>query len=288
MKITPLEIRQKSFEKAFRGINKEEVNAFLMSLSHEWERMLDENKVHKNQIEKLEKEVQKLREVENTLFRTLKTAEDTGAHVIDQANRTAQLHMKETQINAEGMINDAKNKARAIIDRAEGQAKEVLEEMGNEVKGLEENYRIIESQKDSVISQLKILSGEMMSKVEKVKYQESGIETHLKKVKQLLRDTTNRIESKIEEVDFDDIQIKKTPLKKIVENKIEVTSMSPLSSNEAPEKFEVSNSDKEQVKKNFIPESNPISRKPVAKSKPQDPEKKSAGSDLSFFDQLED
>ena len=44
MKITPLEIRQKTFEKSFRGLDKDEVNAFLLSLSHEWERMLDENK----------------------------------------------------------------------------------------------------------------------------------------------------------------------------------------------------------------------------------------------------
>ena len=44
MKITPLEIRQKTFEKVFRGYEKDEVNAYLQSLSMEWERMLDENK----------------------------------------------------------------------------------------------------------------------------------------------------------------------------------------------------------------------------------------------------
>ena len=147
MKITPLEIRQKSFEKSFRGVNKEEVNAFVLSLSHEWERMLDENKDLKGNIDKLEKEVQKLREVESTLFKTLKTAEDTGASVVEQANKTAELHMRETQMNADALVNDAKNQARAIIDRAEGQAKEVLEEMSKEVRELEENYRIIENQR---------------------------------------------------------------------------------------------------------------------------------------------
>jgi len=47
MKITPLEIRQKEFEKKLRGYDKEEVNAFLESLSKEWERVLDENKEYK-------------------------------------------------------------------------------------------------------------------------------------------------------------------------------------------------------------------------------------------------
>ena len=44
MKITPLEIRQKSFERGFRGYDKDEVQAFLKSLSKEWERVQDEIK----------------------------------------------------------------------------------------------------------------------------------------------------------------------------------------------------------------------------------------------------
>lgn len=283
MKITPLEIRQKGFEKAFRGINKEEVTAFLLSLSHEWERMLDENKAHKNQIDKLEQEVQKLREVENTLFKTLKTAEDTGANVVDQANKMAELHLKETQINAEAMISDAKNKARAIIDRSEDQAKEVIQEMSGEVKELEENYRIIESQKEHVMSQLKILSSELMSKVEKVKHQESGIESHLKKVKQMLRDTSDRVESKAEAFDYDNVQAKKPAISK--PTKVE-TSIEPLAGETKRANLNVSESDKKQVKKNYIPDSNPISRKNKPKAEVERKTKSSA--DFSFFDQLED
>ena len=36
MNITPLEIRQKEFEKGFRGYDNDEVSAFLNSLSIEW------------------------------------------------------------------------------------------------------------------------------------------------------------------------------------------------------------------------------------------------------------
>jgi len=36
MNITPIEIRKKEFEKAFRGYEKEEVDAFLQALSQEW------------------------------------------------------------------------------------------------------------------------------------------------------------------------------------------------------------------------------------------------------------
>ena len=51
MKITPLEIRQKTFEKKLRGYDKEEVDAFLMSLSQEWETLNTRNKEQKHKIE---------------------------------------------------------------------------------------------------------------------------------------------------------------------------------------------------------------------------------------------
>ena len=42
MKITALDIRQKTFEKSFRGIDRDEVQAFLNTISQQWERLGDE------------------------------------------------------------------------------------------------------------------------------------------------------------------------------------------------------------------------------------------------------
>ena len=65
MRITPLEIKRKTFEKKLRGFDKDEVNAFLVSLSQEWERLLNENNELKIKQETADIEVKKLREVEN-------------------------------------------------------------------------------------------------------------------------------------------------------------------------------------------------------------------------------
>ncbi len=55
-------------------------------------------------LETTEREVNKLREVESSLFKTLKTAEDTGvANTIDQANKTAELILRENQMNADAL-----------------------------------------------------------------------------------------------------------------------------------------------------------------------------------------
>lgn len=79
MKITPLEIRQKAFEKVLRGYDKDEVNAFLQTLSQEWERSLDESKEIRIKLEATEREVSKLREVESSLFKTLKNCGRHGS-----------------------------------------------------------------------------------------------------------------------------------------------------------------------------------------------------------------
>ena len=119
MRVTPLDIRQKTFEKNFRGYEKDEVNAFLLTLSQEWERILDENKELRIKLEATEREVTKLREVESSLYKTLKTAEDTGANVIEQARMAADLHLRESQMQAEGILNEAKTKARNTIEESD-------------------------------------------------------------------------------------------------------------------------------------------------------------------------
>ncbi len=196
MKITPLEIRQKAFEKKLRGYDKDEVNAFLLSLSNEWERLLDETKELRIKLEQSEKEVEKLREVESSLFKTLKTAEDTGANLVDQATKAAELHMKETQMASEALMSESKSKARAVIEKAEADAKAIMEEMQDAVKDLEQNYRIIENNRDNLVTELRNLSSDIIERIERTDKQKSNFKLvdHLQKVKDLVRESRDRVE----------------------------------------------------------------------------------------------
>jgi cell division initiation protein len=169
MKITPLEIRQKSFEKVLRGFDKDEVNAFLQSLSQEWERLLDETKELKIKLEATEREVTKLREVETSLFKTLKTAEDTGASVVEQANKTAELILKENQLNAEAMLNEAKVKAKNTIEEAEMISRQMLDEMEERIKMLGQDYKTLELHRDNLLADLKRMASETLDRVERAK-----------------------------------------------------------------------------------------------------------------------
>jgi cell division initiation protein len=182
MKITPIEIRQKTFEKHFRGYDKEEVNAFLITLSQEWEKINDENKEYKFRLDAAEREIRKLREVENSLYKTLKTAEDTGATLIAQAQKTAELNIKESKMKAESAINEAKMKAKSIIEEAELRARTALEDMQNELRDLERHYKNLEAYRDNLISDLKHFSGDLNEKINRAYSQikRMNFDIHLK------------------------------------------------------------------------------------------------------------
>jgi cell division initiation protein len=169
MKITPLEIRQKEFERKMRGYDKDEVYAFLQSLSQEWERTLDETKEMRIRLETTEREVNKLREVESSLFKTLKTAEDTGANVIEQANKTAELILRENQMNADALINEAKRRAKNTIEEAEAISKQMLAEMEERLKSLGQHYKNLELHKENLLSDLKRLANETIDRIDRAK-----------------------------------------------------------------------------------------------------------------------
>lgn len=169
MRITPLDIRQKTFEKNFRGYEKEEVNAFLMTLSQEWERILDENKELRIKLEATEREVTKLREVEGSLYKTLKTAEDTGNNVIEQARVAADLHLRESQIQAELIGQEAKTKAKDTIEEAEMRAREILDEMEDRLKVMVDSYKSLEGARVDMLAHFKHLATEAIERVERAR-----------------------------------------------------------------------------------------------------------------------
>jgi cell division initiation protein len=165
MKITPIEIRQKTFEKGFRGYEKEEVNAFLLTMSQEWEKLIDENKEYKFKLEMTEKEVRKLKEVETSLYKTLKTAEDTGTHLIEQANKSAELRLLEAQQKADILLTEAQNRAKALVADADKKAKQALEEVLNELKSMERDFRTMANLRDNMLMELKSMANDTLERV---------------------------------------------------------------------------------------------------------------------------
>lgn len=176
MKITPLEIRQKTFERKLRGYDKEDVDAFLQSLSQEWERLLSEKKELQLKFQNAEQDVRKLREVESTLYKTLKTAEETGANIIDQANRSSELQVREAQMNAEAILNDARHKAQAMLEEADEVVRKNIGRVREELKDMEMDFHRIESQRENMLNELRNIANDTFDKVQKMEAKKSNYE----------------------------------------------------------------------------------------------------------------
>jgi cell division initiation protein len=174
MKVTPLEIRQKTFERTLRGYDKDEVNAFLLSLSQEWERTVDELKEYRIKLESAEREVSKLREVENSLYKTLKTAEDTGANVVEQAHKAADLHLRETQLKAESLMNEVRLRAKDTLEEAEMLSRQMLGEMEDRLKELVQHYKAIEQQRDNLLADVQRIATDTLDRMARAKTQQNG------------------------------------------------------------------------------------------------------------------
>ncbi|WP_143960118.1 DivIVA domain-containing protein [Litoribacter populi] len=187
MKITPLEIRQKTFEKHFRGYDKEEVNAFLNSLSQEWERLMDEKKDLQVKLEQSEKQSNKLREVESSLFRTLKTAEDTGANIIEQAKSTADQIVNDAQMDADVLRNDAKQKSQNMLEAAEVKARELMENLKTDIQTLVDNYEHLLEQRQRVLKNLQQIATHTIDTMEDAEktFEQADISVHTDLIEQL-------------------------------------------------------------------------------------------------------
>ncbi len=167
MKITPIEIRQHTFEKVMRGYKPEDVDAFLVSLSQEWERVSMDVKMLKMQLELAEKELGKLKEVEMTLFRTLKTAEDTSHQITDQANKAAEQYMSESRQKADDLLADARKRSALMIQDAENQSRFLKDNILNDLKSLEHDFKALEKYKENLGIQIRDLAGKALDSVDR-------------------------------------------------------------------------------------------------------------------------
>lgn len=111
MRLTPLDIRKQEFKKSMRGLDPEEVHAFLTTIADEYEAVLNDNKALRERLLELDDKVQEYRNMEKTLRDTLLTAERVTVESKDNAMREADLIIKEAQLEAEKAVRSIKANA---------------------------------------------------------------------------------------------------------------------------------------------------------------------------------
>jgi cell division initiation protein len=94
-----------------RGLDPDEVYAFLATVADEYEAALNDNKALRERLLELDDKVQEYRTIERTLRDTLVTAERVTVESKDNARREASLIVKEAQLQAERSLRDISSEA---------------------------------------------------------------------------------------------------------------------------------------------------------------------------------
>ncbi|MCU0317756.1 MAG: DivIVA domain-containing protein [Amoebophilaceae bacterium] len=167
-RITPIEIRQKSFEKSFRGYQPDEVGAFLYALSCAWEELIAHLDMVKSKLEESNKEVTRLQSVENALLRTVKDAEITAHGLIEQAKKGAQLCARETKIETERLVYEAQERVRAIEEESQRKHQRLEEKMARELEKTNKVVQEAETYRDTLLQKLQHLAEDILTKIRSI------------------------------------------------------------------------------------------------------------------------
>lgn len=130
--ITPIEIRQQTFNREFRGYDRVEVDAFLNEVSKVLEKQLEINRALKEELEKTQASYNTLKEVENMLHKTLIQAEQSSKATVENARQKAELKVREAEARAREIMHEgieSRNRAEKEIGELENRRDEILMQM---------------------------------------------------------------------------------------------------------------------------------------------------------------
>ncbi len=114
MKLSPLLIKKQEFTKSLRGFDPEEVQAFLDKIASDVDSLIQENESFKGEVESLNERVAEFRSIEKNLQSTLLKAQESSSKAFESSKKQTNLMMKEAEIKASQMLENAKQEANDI------------------------------------------------------------------------------------------------------------------------------------------------------------------------------
>ncbi|MBI2153690.1 MAG: DivIVA domain-containing protein [Candidatus Rokubacteria bacterium] len=108
MRITPMDIRQQQFRVRFRGFDRQEVDAFLADVAEDYEQLVKENALLKEQLAALEERSRGIEQREKLLQDTLLTTQRLAEEMKDGAKREANLLVREAELQGDKLLEEAR------------------------------------------------------------------------------------------------------------------------------------------------------------------------------------
>ena len=116
MNITPLDITQKQFRRRLRGLDPEEVEAFLALVAVEFEALVKDNGALREVNQRMSDDVAELKSRERALQETLVTAQRASQEIRDAARKEAEITLSDAELQAEKIVQAAHGRFLRIVD----------------------------------------------------------------------------------------------------------------------------------------------------------------------------
>lgn len=147
MRITPMDIRQQQFTvKMFRGFDVQEVDTFLEDLADDYETLMRENALLKEQLQSMEERLRGLEDRERVLKETLVTTHKLVEDMKQGAQREAELHVKEAEMRARKIVESA-HQAAAPVETQIAALRKTRRQMAESLRAtLEMFQRLVEQE----------------------------------------------------------------------------------------------------------------------------------------------
>jgi cell division initiation protein len=139
MNVSPLDLRQQHFRRAFWGFDKVEVVSFLAAVADDYEQALRETDQLRQELGQLEAILKEHREQEMNLRNTLMTAQRLSEEIKEHAGQ-----------EAERIVKDAEGRAELVIENMHGR----LGDLQGEIDGLRLKRRDVEVSIEATIQTL--------------------------------------------------------------------------------------------------------------------------------------
>ena len=121
MRMTATDIRQQQFAvRLFRGFDPQEVDAFLEEMADDFEELIRENSLLKEQLATVEEKSRGVEGREKTLQETLVTTQKIAEEFKENARREAELVIREAHLRAEKFMQDAREEHTRLTAEVSG------------------------------------------------------------------------------------------------------------------------------------------------------------------------
>jgi DivIVA domain-containing protein len=141
--LTPLDVRRYEFGQALRGYDKERVDQFREQVAEELERLARVNQELDSKAKSFHEQLRAFRERDKAINEALVSAQQLRGEIREQADREAQLILREARLDAD----------------------KLLEESRSEVRRMEEQLAALERSRRAYLAQIRVLIERQLTEI---------------------------------------------------------------------------------------------------------------------------